>query len=362
MAVTLDLLKSDKRTIVVNLMREQPLVSEDYRSHPFFVSKVFGTGNYIFRALWADGTVMYQTVTFANFPNPCGTVHGSSHILTLDGTLVTYLGCGDYTMLQDDGSFQYQARHCRRHGMGTTTCAVALRCNRKSPVVEIYTTPTHLKVLIGGTEIQPLGRQKASIIASDAVRVRRNGNRLSVECLDSEFVLHASVKTASRALYIESAVEVPPAMSGVVRGLLGSLDSRKDNDVTYRGNGQIWHEGHGMDYISEVDHPDLSHVQNSWLVLPRQRLFTYDEHSSGARCLAHIKSSQVSVHKKSVHTFKESALRGTAKGMQWFRAHTACAKLGLPRTSIFMPTCQFDYVSTNGDMELVQNSMEFAIS
>jgi len=277
-------------------------------------------------------------------------VHGDPHLSTLDGMLATYVSCGDYVMMKsDDGEFQYQARHCLRDGLGSSTCAVALRCSTDSAVIELYTIGDKLKVIVDGVETTFLKR--SGTLHSRSVTVVRRAADVSVKCDATGFVLKALLREASSTLYFDTSVSMASTMFGKVRGLLGSWDGIKENDVSF-ANGGVWQPGHGLDYVSGVEHPELAEVEASWLVPSGTSLFTLDNHKAKAECNIGINNQ----HRHLLSHMENDGPEMFARGYQ------ACIASGIPAESIYIRTCMFDYVASGGNAQFVKNSVNFVFS
>mmetsp|Transcript_41785 Transcript_41785/g.67788 ORF Transcript_41785/g.67788 Transcript_41785/m.67788 type:complete len:480 (+) Transcript_41785:114-1553(+) len=266
-------------------------------------------------------------------------VFGDPHIRTFDGLTVTYTGCGDVVMAESqDKSFQYQSRHCLRGYDASSTCAIAVKCSVDMPAVEIYSSGTEEKVYVGATFV--VLPTISEYNAGGGVRIKRDQSLYTVTCA-SRFKLVVSVRGSSREEnYLDVELGVPWTLFGKLTGLLGTWDSNPENDILYRG-GIIWPSGQGLDYVSAVENPSLSNVQNSWKVTADENLFTLTPNQSGALCDAVLTRRLLGENNFALdNELRTDALK-------------ACSDMGM--SAVWLKTCIFDFIATRGDLEVLRN-------
>jgi len=278
----------------------------------------------------------------------CGNVQGDPHVRTLDGLTATYLSCGDYTLLEHVEpayGLQFQARHCLRDGFGSSTCAIAVRCSAGADVFELYTMDTTAVLVLNG--IQRKAHTANVVITAKDITVTRKATSFIIKCESSGFVVTAHMREAESALYLDTAVRLPDSFYAKTRGLMGSWDGDRENDLMTR-DGAVWNEGHGLDYVSAIEHPGIEDIERSWLVDGEDNLFTMNRVESKADC-----SSKSSLHKAAMF----SSFADVNDKMHTIARRT-CETAGLQ--GAFLNTCVFDYIASKGSEQFVKNAMENA--
>eukprot|EP00276_Gloeochaete_wittrockiana_P003592 CAMPEP_0184661148 /NCGR_PEP_ID=MMETSP0308-20130426/37131_1 /TAXON_ID=38269 /ORGANISM="Gloeochaete witrockiana, Strain SAG 46.84" /LENGTH=697 /DNA_ID=CAMNT_0027102247 /DNA_START=322 /DNA_END=2415 /DNA_ORIENTATION=+ len=266
-----------------------------------------------------------------------GTVTGDPHLQLFSGLTVTYTGCGDHILIQDDDSgLMLQGRHCLRGGEGSSTCGIALRCSHSADVAELYTLDTVQIVRIGGKDV-PISQRKATALG---VIMKHTDSYFSLHCLNpSKAVLGLNVQVyvreSSTSLYFD--VSVGGTVPSSARGLLGIQTSKPDESIVFR-SGEVWNGGHGLDYISAIDHPTILDVQESWQVQSGESLFYLGPEQTQASCRMHRMRSLLSLKANDESTLEATEL---------------CRREGL--TGVRLRTCVFDFVATN-DKAFVKNA------
>jgi len=116
-------------------------------------------------------------------------------------------------------------------------------------------------------------------------------------------------------------------------GLLGSSKSIVDR------SGKEWNPGHGLDYLSTVEHPSLLDVQESWIVSSGEALFRLTTADSDAVCNSFARHKLLSSKMIDPVETSEAADLCKAEGM----------------TGVYLRTCMFDYIAT-GDKAFIKNA------
>jgi len=244
----------------------------------------------------------------------------------------------------NDNSFRYQARHCMRDGLGASTCSIALQCSFESDIVEIHTSPSGVAVFLAGSRQHSLELAdvtQATVHSAD-VTIKRSGKTYDIECASSGFSLTAYLQEASSQMYLDASVYIPRSYLNKVRGLMGAFDGKKDNDIVY-ADGRAWNPGHGLDYVSMVEHESLRDVEASWEVSPADSLF-----SALGDGVAILQCGRA----------RRTLLGATLDSPEHqVEAQSACLKAGFKEGTIFLRTCIFDYTATGGNIRFAQNAL-----
>eukprot|EP00276_Gloeochaete_wittrockiana_P001588 CAMPEP_0184676698 /NCGR_PEP_ID=MMETSP0308-20130426/88486_1 /TAXON_ID=38269 /ORGANISM="Gloeochaete witrockiana, Strain SAG 46.84" /LENGTH=395 /DNA_ID=CAMNT_0027124547 /DNA_START=483 /DNA_END=1670 /DNA_ORIENTATION=- len=257
-------------------------------------------------------------------PASNGNVIGDPHLTLLSGLVVTYVGCSDSVLLHDAPSgFNLQARYCMRGGDASSTCAVALRCPYDNSVFEVYALPTSVKARLSNEDLVLKGEQSWT---SGALTLDRKTGSFVATC-SSGVSIEVTLREASAGLYFD--LSISGVRSRTAAGLLGSFGSNMDEGIVYR-NGNTWNAGHGLDYVSAVDHPELHNVQDSWNVLPHENLFSLTSVQSSSTC-----------HTSQRRTLMQAAL---ADDNVAATAEEACRASGL--SGVTLRLCIFDFAAS----------------
>mmetsp|Transcript_27659 Transcript_27659/g.44968 ORF Transcript_27659/g.44968 Transcript_27659/m.44968 type:complete len:477 (+) Transcript_27659:193-1623(+) len=273
-------------------------------------------------------------------PTPAPMVFGDPHLRTFDGLGVTYVDCGDYVLAQSPvgGGLMYQSRFCRRGNDASSTCAVAVQCTSEADTAEVYTLGLRSLLLVAGRAIR---LPRHSVYNAAAVTIEHDNEQFDLRC-DSGAVVSLFVRTDADQNYVDASLHLSPAYKGQTDGLLGIWDGKAENDVAFR-NGRGWSDGHGLDYISAIDHPSIADVQSSWLVTPEEDLFSLTAKQSEAECGA--------------RSLRRILLGLKEDGVTKADAEKACTGLGMQ--GVYLQTCMFDYVATGGSTKFISNTADF---
>mmetsp|Transcript_45985 Transcript_45985/g.75006 ORF Transcript_45985/g.75006 Transcript_45985/m.75006 type:complete len:300 (-) Transcript_45985:153-1052(-) len=261
------------------------------------------------------------------------TLQTGSTVRLIDGTTVTYIGCGDYVLLESPSiGLMYQSRNCVRGSSGaeaSSTCALALKCSSEADPVELHATSNKLEGLIAGSALSNLNGV-GEVIGRD-VTITRMIASFRLKCHSSGLQFDVLLRESTAFLYFDVRTSIPLSLFGELKGLLGSFNGIQEDDVSYR-DGRLAKVG-GASYINAMDFPELDRVQDSWTVQKSESLFTVDfESLCTTASRRHILSS--------VLASPDSAF-------------DKCMKHGL--NGIPLQTCVFDYVVT-GDDRFVSNA------
>jgi len=272
---------------------------------------------------------------------------------------VSHIGCTDTILaMTSDSSFMYQARTCLRGSVAASVCAVALRCDSSASVVEIYATSAKRSSSSSSSSSFTASISSSSSFTSSTFAVYVDKSKLSalssstytakgstltvkpgqvtIQC-DSGVEMETFARESSDgATYMDVLTSLPNSLKGLVKGLAGTNNDRKNDDIIFR-NGNIWTEGHGLEYVSGVEHSSLKRVYTSWVPSSSENLFHQSFKESGATCVAPM----------------SSRLLGMLSGPSTNSATDVCKEMGMAGT--WLTNCIFDYIRSAGDVKFVQN-------
>jgi len=224
-------------------------------------------------------------------------------------------------------------RYCMRDsaGQGSSTCGLALRCSAKDVAVEVYALKAEVLTVVGGR------RAQLNYVGASDSFIERTQTGFIMRC-EGRLKVNVHIRESSSALYFDISTQMYPSMFDRVHGLLGTYSSTPA--IVYR-SGQEWNPGHGMDYLSAVEHPTLAEVQASWAVQGDEMIFSLSETDSQAVC------NQIGSHAR------RSLLSEQLKSDRASEGLRLCEAKGLKGN--MLRACAFDYVAT-ADISFVENA------
>eukprot|EP00276_Gloeochaete_wittrockiana_P006701 CAMPEP_0184654904 /NCGR_PEP_ID=MMETSP0308-20130426/12556_1 /TAXON_ID=38269 /ORGANISM="Gloeochaete witrockiana, Strain SAG 46.84" /LENGTH=727 /DNA_ID=CAMNT_0027091101 /DNA_START=453 /DNA_END=2636 /DNA_ORIENTATION=+ len=300
--------------------------------------KLTGTNNGIWKRESGYGLMRTDLIMDVIELNP-GTF-GDPHLVTFDGSIITYYSDGDYTLAEAPSmGLSLQARFCGRRGdLASYTCSTALRCTRDTAVIEVHsgaTAESEPDVLVGGRPVTVAESESTTVfIGGDhyATIQRNTRDRITLSCDGKAFseVVNIRRQGHENMQFVEMALKVDRGLySKKLAGLLGTLDFDPSNDVIGSAGAVLTDSS---TYRNVFDDPALVEAESHWRVHPTANLFSRPE--SAVRPARRLLGIATTHPWKDSPLAKETALR-------------ICKEKGLDGPYAY--TCAFDILSTGSE-------------